>query len=114
MPTTTRTAKKAAAPRKRAATPKETPVTEPVNTETPENPDTTSARKRPGRKVSPFLAASRAYDKATHRLDRARARAAKVQDVADELAAAEAEEAAAAAELAKYLPALPADGNGVQ
>jgi len=63
--------------------------------ETTEAPE----RKKPGRKASPLLAASRAYDDAHQRADKIRAKIEKVQPLIDQLADVEAEEAAALADL---------------
>lgn len=105
MPPTTRkpAAKKAATPKKRAArapiqapaprsvreaeTPQEGPA--PVSDEN-ETPETDDKPKR-GRKPNVVGQANARFQKARARLDRAEKKAAKVQSVNDELAAAKAE-----------------------
>lgn len=57
--------------------------------------NTEQTGKKRGRKASPILAASRAYDKANFKANKARQAHAKVEHVAQQLKDAEAEEAAA-------------------
>lgn len=57
--------------------------------------DNDASNVKKTRTVSPLVAASRAYDKANKRADKARTAAAKVKNVADELAEAESAETAA-------------------
>jgi hypothetical protein len=69
-----------------------------VDEETPVAEDAPK-KKRGGRVASPLTAAIRRHEKAAAKLKQAQARADKVQDVADALAEAKAEEADAKAAL---------------
>lgn len=68
--------------------------------------ETAEDKPKRGRTVSPFAAASRAFDKAHTRADKARKAAAKVKAAAEELAEAEAEEQAAYTALQDELASL--------
>ncbi|PRH79347.1 hypothetical protein C6N75_09690 [Streptomyces solincola] len=82
---------------KKAATRKESPVSETpespaVDVDSVEQDDNGEGRRRGGRKPSPLTEHIRTWEKAKARADRARSRAAKVQDVQTELATAEQQE----------------------